>query len=117
MGYFLDTYALIEILKGNKKYEKYLDKQSITTLFNLYQVCFLVMRDFGRERAIEIFSMFSDIVVPVEENSILLASEFRMKNNLDYLESIGYSVAMINEATYLTSNHLLKDLPNVEFVK
>ena len=40
MKYFLDTYAIIEIIKGNIKYKKYKDTDNITLTVNLAELCY-----------------------------------------------------------------------------
>ena len=36
MSYFLDTYALIEIVRGNKNFKEIVEKDVFTSIFNLY---------------------------------------------------------------------------------
>ncbi len=35
---FADTYALVEILKGNPNYEKYSERMLTTTEFNIFEL-------------------------------------------------------------------------------
>ena len=46
-GYFMDTYALIEITKGNKNYEKFIDMPLSTSVLNLYELYYILLRDFN----------------------------------------------------------------------
>lgn len=48
---FADTYALVEILKGNPNYRKYSGKALITTEFNLLELSYALYRDFGDDAA------------------------------------------------------------------
>jgi hypothetical protein len=45
-SYFADSYALIEILKGNKNYQSFQSERLITTEFNICEVGFAVCRDY-----------------------------------------------------------------------
>jgi len=47
--YFADTYALIEILKGNPNYGKY--THIITSEFNLLELAYALVRDFDTKTA------------------------------------------------------------------
>jgi hypothetical protein len=55
---FADTYALVEILKGNPAYEKYSQKELITSEFNfnIFELAYAMYRDFGRTDSINILS-------------------------------------------------------------
>ncbi len=52
--YYADTYALVEILKGNPAYERYAEEDLITSEFNLLELAYALTRDYGEEKAVEI---------------------------------------------------------------
>jgi len=41
---FADTYAIIEILKGNENYRRYRDIKLITTDFNILELSYVLIR-------------------------------------------------------------------------
>ncbi len=45
---FGDTYALIELLKGNPSYDRYSNADLVTTEFNMLELTYALLRDFGR---------------------------------------------------------------------
>ncbi|MBS3066599.1 hypothetical protein J4205_02130 [Candidatus Pacearchaeota archaeon] len=55
IGYFADTYALIEIIKGDKNYQKFLNKSLFTSIFNLYELYYSLLRDYNGIQAKQFF--------------------------------------------------------------
>ena len=43
MNYFFDTYALVEVVKGNENYKKYADLTFTTTTLNLSEFYFFLI--------------------------------------------------------------------------
>ena len=50
-SYFADSYALIEMLKGNKNYRSFQSERLITTEFNICEAGFAVCRDYPANAA------------------------------------------------------------------
>ena len=46
---FLDTYAIIELIKGNKAYSKYLDFTPVINDFVLAELHYCLLRDYGEK--------------------------------------------------------------------
>ena len=53
--YFLDTYALVEIIKGNPKYKEFSNHDLHTSIFNLYELYYNLLRDFDEKIAKKYF--------------------------------------------------------------
>ena len=118
--YFFDTYALIELVKNSSSYVKILDEVVVTTKFNLVELYFLVLEDFGEEKAKQIYNKFKDCVVDVPDDALFRAMAFRLKNkkkNLSYVDCIGYAFSLMNDLKFLTGDEAFRDLPGVEFIK
>jgi len=49
--YFLDTYAIFEIIEANPKYEKYTNCRFITTLFNLAELNYNLKKNMSKEKS------------------------------------------------------------------
>jgi len=119
-SYFLDTYALIEIIKGNRNYKKFLSEEFITLLFNLYELYYILLRDKGEDVAEHYFLQFRPIVAPVEDKFVFTASRFRLrnvKNKFSYIDALGYATALDKGFQFLTGDKEFKGKENVEFVK
>ena len=120
MRYFLDTYAIIEIIKGNFNYGKYLNEELFTSIFNLYELYFTSLRDYGESDAKKFFFQFNSNVIPIKKEYIFLASEFKLKNkkvDISYTDAIGYAIAKLNNMKFLTGDKEFENLENVEFIK
>lgn len=119
-GYFLDTYAMIEIVNGNKNYKKYLTEQLYTSVFNLYEFHFLLIRTHSEEFAKEFFYQFKKRILQIKDEHIFKASIFKFNNakrGFSYADCIGYAMALNYGIKFLTGDKEFENLENVEFIK
>jgi uncharacterized protein len=117
--YFLDTYAIIEIVKGNEDYVKFLNSEFYTNLLNLYELYYNLIRDFDEETAKKYFYQFRNIVVDIEDGYVFGASLFKLehkKAKVSYADALGYVMALENGMKFLTGDKEFRDFENVEFV-
>jgi len=119
--YFFDTYALIEIYKGNPNYEKYRDGINlILNKLNLMEYSYFLMR-VGRKNEIENFFLnLSRFCVDYDDEILKSAVEMKFKykkDKLSFVDCIGYFLAKKHGCKFLTGDEKFKDLKNVEFVK
>lgn len=117
--YFLDTYALIEIIKGNQKYKKFLQEELSTSIFNLYELYYNLLRDFNEDTAKKYFLQFKQIIIHFEDSNIFQASKFKLKykkRRFSYADCLGYSISTQKSMKFLTGDKEFKDIENVEFV-
>jgi len=120
MRYFLDTYAMVEIINGNKNYFKYLNDELFTSIINLYELYYNLLKEKGKEIAKSYFMQYKDFIVKYTDEDIFEASEFKLKNrknNISYADALGYSISLSNNMIFLTGDKEFKGLHNVEFVK
>ena len=118
--YFFDSYAVIELIKGNPAYIKYLGSKVTITFLNLVEVTNSVLIDYGEERARVAHDKFKECVQDVEWNVILEALRLKQKykkRSLSYADCVGYAFANQNGLRFLTGDKGFDDLENVEFVK
>ena len=79
--HYADTYALVEILKGNPAYKQYAEEEFITSEFNILELAYALTRDYGEEKAVEILRVvraFVTIVQPGDED-YARASKLRLE--------------------------------------
>lgn len=115
--FFLDTYALFEILEGNPAYEKFEAVATITTVFNLAEFNFALKRE-AKPFADEATRKLEPLLVEVTINDIIEAMNFRLeKRKLSIPDAIGYAVAKRCKTKFLTGDKEFEKMPNVEFVK
>jgi hypothetical protein len=114
---------MIEYLRGNAKYLKIVsDTNSMTSLMNLIELYYLVLRDHSEEMAENTFLAFRKSEVPIKDEDIRLGMEFRLrakarKVDLSYADAIGYAISERMAARYLTGDSAFRGVPNVEFLK
>ena len=122
MDFFLDTYAMIEIAKGNKNYEPYLDKVFITTKYNLAELHYFLLTNFDLSLADSHLKKFSayavDFGIDVISKAMVLRRNLRTKKmKISYIDCLGYMVAVSNSVKFLSGDHHFESLTDVEFVQ
>ena len=120
MSYFLDTYAIIEIANGNPEYIKYLKEKLFTSLYNLYELYFNLLKNYDEDIARKIFYQFKANVIQIRDEHIFKASKFKLNNikkGLSYVDCLGYIMSLEYKLKFLTGDKEFENLKNVEFVK
>lgn len=118
--YFFDSYAVIEVMRGNPQYARFVNEEVILTIFNLVEIYWSTLNDIGESAADEIFEMYRSSVAEVDDETLKEAIKFRKehkKRNLSYADCIGYSFARKHNLKFLTGDKEFEDMSHVEFVK
>src|SRR3989338_4658376 len=118
--YFFDTYAIIEINKGNNAYEEFAGMQVVASILNLGELYQVYLREQGKETADKWFATFTAELLEITPEVMIKAVYFRFlnkKKNLSLPDAIGYVLALKHRLKFLTGDKEFKGLPNVEFVK
>src|SRR3989344_2138416 len=118
--YFWDSYAIIEFIDGNPKFAKYSREQLILTIFNLTEIYWFAVNEYGEEKANQIYDEVKQGAVKISDEIIKEAIKFRKKNRkkkLPYADCIGYIYSLRNNLKFLTGDKEFENLENVEFVK
>lgn len=116
--YFLDTYALFEIVRGNPKYQIYAQAPGVTTLFNITEFNYNLKKEISIIEANKITDNFRQKTIKVLWEDIKEAMDLKTKQrDLSIPDAIGYTVAKRLGIKFLTGDEDFKDLDNVEFVK
>lgn len=119
-AYFYDTYALYEIAKGSENYKSYADKQITTSLMNVYELYYQLLKDNKEIIAEHFFKRLVTACIDIKPEIIKIASKFRkeeIKRKLSYIDCLGYSLAMHYNLKFLTGDKEFQHLKNVEFIK
>ncbi len=122
MVIFLDTYAIIEIDKGNSNYRKYSLEpiEAITTIFNLIEVHFYYLKNYDEKEADKIYNIIKMIVIPVDDFITKDANRFKLaylKKRYSFADCVGYITALRYKSKFLTGDYAFKGMENVEFVR
>jgi hypothetical protein len=120
---FADSYALIEILKGNEQYRPYRTESLVTTEFNICEVAFAVCRDYP-EKAVQVMALVQSMVTLQPTTDEDYCSGAAMKKTasgsakkLSIIDCVGYSVACRLDIPFLTGDREFADIDRVEFVR
>ncbi|MBI2598030.1 MAG: type II toxin-antitoxin system VapC family toxin [Candidatus Diapherotrites archaeon] len=119
-NYFLDSYAVIEILKSNPNYGQFLDAPLVSTRINLVEVAYHLIESFPKQKAEEIIFSLKFSILEIEEKQITAIAHFRKENSkkkLSYIDCIGYVLAKEHGLKFVTGDKEFKGMQNVEFVK
>lgn len=118
MKFFFDTYALVEIFKGSKNYEKYADAESFTSILNLFEFYTYLLRFANEETAKKNYYRLLSFVISFSDEDLFEAARLKLQNNkLSYVDAIGYVLAAKNNLKFLTGDREFKDMKNVELVR
>ena len=116
--YFFDTYAFIEIIRGNPNYRRFESASVVTTIFNLAELNYVLKKEMNKDRVDYYTQEYWIFLVEVALEDIKSAMDFKTKNrDFSIPDSIGYIVAKRLGAKFLTGDGGFKNLPYVEFVK
>lgn len=122
MKYFFDTYALIEIFLQNPKYENYTMNpiEAGTTVFNIMELHFYCLKNFGDEEAEKIYNLVSSLIISTDDDIIKDANKFKLANikkRLSFTDCIGYISSIKLNLKFVTGDYAFKGMENVEFVR
>lgn len=118
--YFFDSYAIIELLRGNAAYARFAEEPISTSLLNLGEVYYSYLKLGEGQRLLEMLSRLPVDVVFFSKETVFEAMRFRFahrKQRFSYIDSIGYALARSNGLLFLTGDAQFKGFPGVEFVK
>ena len=117
---FFDTYAMIEILKGNENYRVYADKRAVLTKLNLFELFYNVLRDLGEETAEKVFEKYGPSAIAYSAVIIKEAAKFRLERksrDLSMTDCIGYIISKKLKIKFLTGDKEFQSMENAEFLK
>ncbi len=118
--YFFDTYALIEIIKENKTYIPFADEIVYTSIMNLAELYYAIIRMHSPEIANQWIVKFNLQLLEIDQDIVKKAMIFRFNNKnkkMSMVDCIGYHLAMKYKISFLTGDKAFKDIPDVTFVK
>lgn len=118
--YFFDSYAIMEISKGNSNYISYINSNVILTKLNLFEIFYSTLSQKGDGEAQKLFEDYKEFIIDFSLNDIKEAAKLRFKfreRKLSMVDCIGYILAKKLGIKFLTGDKEFEDISNVEFVK
>jgi len=120
MGYFFDSYAIIEIIRENKNYLKFKDEALTTSILNIGEVYYYLLKDKDEKTADYWHSLLIKSAMLVDSDIIVKAMKFRFENKykkFSFVDCVGYVLAKNKNLKFLTGDKGFENFDNVEFVK
>lgn len=121
LSYFWDSYAVIELLKGNAAFAGYSDDPIKITIFNLEEIYWFAVHEYDEAKANEIFDRLKGCVVELDDETLKEAIQLRKKvyktRKISYADAIGYTYALRHHMRFLTGDNEFKGMQHVEFVQ
>ena len=116
--FFFDTYAFFEIINGNPAYEKYMNCDGITTIFNIAELNYNLKKSKDKKIADSYTDKFSKFIVEANVEDIKNAMDIKsQKRSLSIPDAIGYAISLKHKVKFLTGDNDFENMSNVEFVK
>jgi len=118
--FFADTYALLEIIGGNPHYQKFLSCRLVTSQYNLIELYYALLRDYGENIAKKYYQVYKHFLIQVTDSAIQVGMEFKLehkKEKLSYVDCLGYALAVELGMKFLTGDMKFESKQYVEFVK
>jgi len=78
--YFFDTYAMIEVIRGNPKYNFYTKSSIITAIFNLAELNYNLKKEMSKEKADKYTEDYFDFLVDISLNDLEEAMDLKIKH-------------------------------------
>ena len=122
-SYFADSYALIEMLKGNENYRSFESERLITTEFNICEVGFAVCRNYPTKASPVLKTVRKMVSLQATCDEDYCSGAARRKEasgqgkKLSTIDCVGYSVANRLDIPFLTGDREFADMDNVQFVR
>ena len=84
---FFDSYAIMEILKGNPRYARFRNIRPVLTIFNLVEFHYAVLKEAGTELADELLEGYPIYEVDVDNVVIRQANRLKHKHRSENLST------------------------------
>jgi hypothetical protein len=121
--YFYDSYAIIEIARGNPGYLKFRRSEGVTSKLNLLEVYYILLREGAALLAEHCYKSRIGDAIDFPGALIPIAARFRLaelgatRKRFSYADALGYTYARASNYEFLTGAHEFEGLPGVEFVR
>lgn len=119
MNYFFDTYAIIELIKGNPAYEFVKDQTIVTGIMNLSEAYYALLLENSKDTVDSIIKKFNFHFVTISPEIAIESAALRYKYKkltLSYIDCVGYILALHSHLIFLTGDKGFQNLNNVKFV-
>lgn len=116
----LDTYALVEIAKGNPEFFKYLSEEVILTDITLAEFYAVLLREDGKQTAEYWFQKLSPYSMVVDKEILKQAVAFRYEHRqekMSFFDAVGYVFSQAKGYIFVTGDKAFEKRKGVEYQK
>ena len=116
----LDSYALVEIARGNSRFTSYLSEEVVITHLTLVEFYGVLLREEGEKTAEYWFGKLTPYAAPVSLDILKAAVVFRYlhrKQRISFFDAVGYLYSLNNHFLFVTGDKEFKGRENVEHKK
>jgi predicted nucleic acid-binding protein len=116
----LDTYALIEIYKGNTRFSDLLNASVVICDLTLAEFFGVILREKGENEARYWVRQFEQYVVHVELATLFNAVKFRQENRkkrYSFFDAVGYVYSLEHGFEFVTGDEGFRGMNQVDFRK
>lgn len=116
----LDTYALVEISRGNAAFLPYLEEDIIICDLTLAEFYGVILREHNELTAEYWLKKLRVYAQPAVLGILVKASKFRMehsKERISFFDAVGYLFAKENGHLFVTGDKAFEKMKAVEFMK
>lgn len=123
MEYYLDTYAIVELAKGNPNYRPYRQVRGRTSTWNLLEAYYVFLQEDRADFAELCFGSHRKDAVEFPDEILKEAARLRLRQKgatgqrLSYVDALGYAYAMEHGMRFLTGAAEFEGWPGVEWVR
>jgi hypothetical protein len=118
-AFVFDTYAIMEIIRGNQNYKEFLDKKIVINNFIFAELSYILFRD-NYPNAELLLNKYSKFIIAIKPSMIIEAMKFRYENkekNLSMTDCVSYLMSKDLNLKFLTGDKEFEKLDNVKFIK
>ena len=121
--YFYDSYAIVEMSRGNPRYLLYRGAEGVTSKLNLLESYYIFLRDWNERLAKACYEGHVEGAIDFPGELIPIAARFRFAQvgatgkRFSYADALGYTYSRSAGFEFLTGAHEFEGMPGVEFVR
>ncbi|MBI1970470.1 PIN domain-containing protein [Candidatus Woesearchaeota archaeon] len=114
----LDTYALVEIAKGQPVFIKYTEEEFVISEITLSEFYLVILREYNQQTADYWYRKLEARAIPVSLPILIEAMKFKhshRKQRISFFDAVGYIFSRHNNHLFVTGDKEFFGMPDVEF--
>jgi hypothetical protein len=123
LSVFLDSYAIVEMARGNPHYAAVREEEFSTSVGNLLEVYYVLLQSGEEDLAENALDEFGPLSVDLPRDLISRIARFRLKRKgatgrrFSYVDASGYLYALDRGLEFVTGAREFEGFPGVRFLR